>query len=224
MIFALDCTVLARLVTTYCHHQTIVGVTGHVLGRALLVTIPFLAIEQLIASILIAPKHQSSPPDTSSSTAVLGLKLYLGGLGVQEIIVIYVSVITILLYKKVRNEAMDLRAKTTGISNQLSNKWRSTFYSLIFSLATINTRIAYRLVELSGIFTGYLQVLMHNEIYFYALECLPVLAALGVWTVVGFEDVVDRRTTSVAAYTYHEISGETAEDEGTQLEIADVRV
>ncbi|KAF2439296.1 hypothetical protein P171DRAFT_421748 [Karstenula rhodostoma CBS 690.94] len=222
LIFALDCTVLQRLITAYRQDEKLLGVTGGVLSRVLLVTIPFLAIEQLVASVLIAPKHRSSPSGSGSSTAIIGLKFYLVGIGVQEVLVVYVSIIAILLHKKLRdNEVVDLRAKATYVSSQLSNKCRSTIYSLIFSLAAIFTRVAYRLIELSGIFTGHLLVLMHNEIFFYTLECLPVLAALGVWTIVGFEDLLKQTSLNsipVGTYAYHEIGGELVEDHGVPLD------
>ncbi|KAF9729580.1 hypothetical protein PMIN03_006334 [Paraphaeosphaeria minitans] len=220
LIFLLDCTVLTRIVTASCQDEKIVGVTGQVLSRALLLTIPLLAIEQLTASVFIAPKHRVSSSGSGSSTAMLGLKLYLVGIGVQEVLVVYVSIIAVSLFKKLgANEAADLRAKMTDGLSQPSNRWRSTMYSLIFSLAAIGIRIAYRLIELSGIFTGYLLVLMQNEIFFYTLECLPVLAALGVWTVVGFEDMIDNLDTMpVGTHIYHELSGVPEEGHSVPLE------
>ncbi|OAG00048.1 uncharacterized protein CC84DRAFT_1209746 [Paraphaeosphaeria sporulosa] len=216
LIFALDCIVLTRLMTAYCQDGKVVGVTGRFLARALLITIPLTAIEQLVASILIAPKHRASSPGRSSSTAILGLKLYLIGIGIQEVLVVYALIIAILVSMKFGdNETVETRAKMTHTSSQLLKKWRSMMYALIFSLTAIGARIAYRLIELSGVFTGYLLVLMHNEIFFYSLDCLPALAALGIWAIVGFEDVLDHpslNTMPIGAYAYHELNLELEMD------------
>jgi hypothetical protein len=196
--------------------ERLLGVTNRVLSRALKVSIPLLVVEQLVASVLIAPKHRSSSSGSSSSTAMLGLKFYLVGIAVQEVIVVYIFILTILLHERLRDSEVECPSiKVTDASDKALKIWWSTFYALIFSLAAISIRIAYRLVELSGVFTGYLLVLMHNEVFFYILECMPILAAVGVWTVVGSEGLLDHGFLDAAptdAYNYHEVSGELAED------------
>jgi hypothetical protein len=205
-----------RLMKAFCQDERLFGITNDVLSQALKFTMPLLAIEQFVASVLIAPKQQSSYPGSSSSTAVLGLELYLAGIAVQEIIVVYIFILAILVYKRFRDSEVEFsNVKTTAASSKASKRWCSTFYALFFSVAAIWTRIAYRLIELSGVFTGYLLVLMHNEVYFYTLECLPILAAVGVWLVAGSEGLLYQGSLDAVptgAYTYHEVSGELAED------------
>jgi hypothetical protein len=211
--------VLLSTVRAFFPNEKVFGLTHQALSRVFLVVISLLTAEQFIASVLIAPKHRFSAPRKSPDTAMLGLKLYLLGIGVQEIIVAY----TILLaFKFVRNTGgSEAEYPQNKASDETSPKWRVISYSLILSLAAIATRIAYRLVELSGIFTGYLLVLMHNEVFFYVLECLPVLFALGVWTFVDTQGLLDLRLSSNApgdAYSYHEIGRELTDGETVRLQ------
>jgi hypothetical protein len=182
-------------------------ITRKALSRGLIVIVPLLALEQLVASILIAPKRHPSSSRNTTDHAMLGLQLYLGGIGIQEVVVVYTLALAIILLRKSKDRENQSARRMTM---DPWTKQRSISYALIFSLVALSTRIAYRLVELSGIFTGYLHFLAHNEVFFYTLECLPVLAALGVWTVVNTDALLDEhgsRSSSVAAYDYHELRG-----------------
>ena len=181
-----------------------VDVTSKTLSRALFIIVPILTIEQLIASILIAPKRRPLVLRKSTDHAMLGLQLYLGGIGVQELVVVFTLVLAVILLRKSKDRES---RRTTEPSGQA---WRSMPYALVFSLITLLTRIAYRLIELSGFFTGYMTFLAHHEIFFYTLECLPVLAALGVWTIVNMEVLLDEDPASgslTGRYDYHELRG-----------------
>jgi hypothetical protein len=178
------------------------GVTSKAISRALHIVVPVLAFEQLIASVLIAPKRRPSPSRKSTDHAMLGLQLYLGGIGVQELVVLYILALAIVLLKRFKDRE---NQRTVEPSSQA---WRSIPDALVFSLATLFTRIAYRLTELSGFFTGYMLFLAHHEVFFYTLECLPVLAALGVWSVVDTEVLLDEHSSTssfVDGYDYHEL-------------------
>jgi hypothetical protein len=130
-----------------------------------------------------------------------GLKMYLGGLAIQQLLTIY---ITILVYTV--HNALSRGHKTTfwspaswsiwrpmSVSDvphsvmRTEEEWRDITRSLLSSLFALTIRTVYRLVELSTFFTGWFSFLAHYEVFFYMLECLPVLAALGVWTMVDVE-------------------------------------
>ncbi|KAH7070242.1 hypothetical protein FB567DRAFT_216965 [Paraphoma chrysanthemicola] len=218
LTFALDCILLLRMTTTILPNENLAGVKVQDISRCLFIVIPLLAVEQLIASILIAPKHRPSPSRQDTSTAILGLKLYLVGIGIQGIIVISTIFLALVLHRRNRDreiETYEVKERESSDDCRSLHTWRLAVYALLFSLAAIATRITYRLVELSGIFTGYLPVLIHKEIFFYTLECLPVLAAVGVWTCVDGSCLEDWSSTSTAvgADGYHEISGELADDD-----------
>ncbi|KAF2025188.1 hypothetical protein EK21DRAFT_93450 [Setomelanomma holmii] len=217
LIFAFDCIVIIRIWTNLFSDEKFAGLAARALSRILFVVIPLLAAEQVFASVLIAPKHRPSASRASSNTAMLGLKLYLVGIGFQEVIVVYTCYLAVMLHRTSNDHTHD-RSHTS--SQKTSFDWRSASYALLFSLVAISIRIIYRLVELSGIFTGYLLVLMHKEVFFYTLECLPILAALGVWTFVDMQGWLDQPSSiraPNAAYRYHEVSGELEDSNAVLL-------
>ncbi|KAH7078112.1 hypothetical protein BKA63DRAFT_279754 [Paraphoma chrysanthemicola] len=222
LTFALDCILLLRMMTANLLDEKLVGVKVHGISRCLFIVVPLLAAEQFIASILIAPKHRPSPSRRSTSTALLGLKLYIIGIGIQGVIVVGTILLALVLNRRNRDrepEVYEVKSRESSDECRLLPTWHSASFALLFSLAAIATRITYRVVELSGIFTGYLPVLIHKEVFFYTFECLPVLAAVGVWTCVDGDFLGDWSSISAAvgSHGYHEISGELADDDSVVL-------
>lgn len=194
------------------------GISHHALSRGLFATIAVLTVEQLIASVLIAPKNSRG----FNGTAILGLKLYLVGIGIQAVIVLYTLALAATSHRNLQDskETQDSQEMVTSSHDQSSAQWRPVFYALLFSLGAILTRTAYRLVELSGLLVGHFQVLAHHEVFFYTLECLPVLAALAIWVVTDARDVLDQSplpSTSTAAYSYHAVGGGHLDHESLRL-------
>lgn len=217
MLFAFDCAVLSMLMRVFVPGAPF-GISHRGLARGLAVAVAALAVEQLIASVLIAPKN----PKGFNDTALLGLKLYVVGIGIQAVIVVYALALAATCHRNLQNSkgAQDPRAMMTSSQDQPSAQWRSASYALLFSLGAILTRTAYRLVELSGLLVGRFQVLAHHEVFFYTLECLPVLAALAVWVVTDARGVLDQcpsAGTSAAAYSYHAVSEGLADRESLRL-------
>jgi hypothetical protein len=208
-----------QMTVSFSPNENFIGLTPQILSWILAVVLPILTLEQFIASILIAPKHKSSASRKSPTTAILGLKLYLLGIGIQELLVGCTIILAAKINMKIgRSKTEHQHIKSSG---DMPLKWRSISHALLFSLAAIAIRIAYRLVELSGIFTRYLLVLMHNEVFFYTLECLPVLAALGIWMLVNTQDLLNEQLLHSApgdAYSYHEVGREHLDGEAIPLE------
>lgn len=98
---------------------------------------------------------------------MLGIQLYLTGIALQGLGIIYTLLVLIqATYRNVFNRDI---------------QHNSILYALLSSLTLILLRTTYRLIELSAFFTGSMRFLAHSEVYFNALECAPVLLALGVW-------------------------------------------
>lgn len=173
VIFAFDCSLLARITKALSASAPRSGLTGKILERSLVVALAFLAIEQLVASVLIAPRDRKSFSKSSSNHAMLGIELYLGGVGVQFLVMMY----TLFRALAVRKKATEQVPRDDRVAKSMK------FW--ILSLISLLTRTAYRLVELSSFSTGYLLFLAHSEVYFYAFECLPILVALGIWLLAG---------------------------------------
>lgn len=150
---------------------------------------------------------------------MLGLKLYLIGIGIQEAIVVYTLALAVVIQRGLKTEGIN-HPTATKASDQRLIRLFPISYGLFFSIGAISIRNAYRLIELSAVFTGYLLALMHNEIFFYTLECFPTLAALGVWLIVDTEGLLNHASADSRpgiAYRYHEIGGEAADDDAVPL-------
>ena len=218
MAFALSCIFFTRLLVTLPPpDETSAGISSPTL-YVFMITFPPLTLVFLIAAILIAPKHLPSPErGPPSSTAMLGIKLYLGGLGIQFIMLLAALILATLLHKKTieNRPPPSLQMERAETGGEQGKKLRKVSYALLFSLLAIDTRTVYRLVELSAFFTGFAKDLAHHEVYFYALECAPVLAAVGVWTVVDTQCLFlegSDVTRTRPEYVYQEVSGEEREE------------
>jgi hypothetical protein len=210
VVFAFDCIVLTGLTRAISPEGKLVRIKDTALTRGLVAAIPLLAIEQVVASALIAPKHRPSSFGRHQDNAMLGLQLYLVGIGIHEVIVAYTSALSVMLHRRLTTtEIKGQQTPAIDLSKHALTRWRPLSCALLFSLGAIFTRIAYRLVELSGLFTGFLLGLAHYEVFFYTFECLPVLAALGVWAIVDTEGLLDHGPpigTLTGPYSYHEVS------------------
>jgi hypothetical protein len=178
----------------------LLGITPKTLFRGLIVAIPLLAVEQLCASMLIAPKHRPSHFNNTPNHAMLGVQLYLVGIGLQGLLMVYALALTVALQKK------DAGRDTKDPQHTI------TTYTLIISLVSLLMRTVYRLVELSAFFTGYMQFLAHSEVYFYAFECMPVLTALGIWMLMGSNEIF-LGSSSRGVYGYQELRMSGVDDE-----------
>jgi hypothetical protein len=208
--FAFDCIVLTGLTRAISSEGESARITDTTLTRGLVVVVPFLVVEQVVASMPIAPKHRPSSSNQHHDTAMLGLQLYLVGIGIQEVIAAYTFALAVILHRRLTTtEVKGQHTTVIDLPNHALTRWRSLSCTLLLSLGAIFTRIAYRLVELSGLFTGFLLGLAHYEVFFYTFECLPVLAALGVWAIVDTEGLLDHGPsigTLTGPYSYHEVS------------------
>jgi len=81
--------------------------------------------------------------------------------------------------------------------------WSLTLFGLYFSLSAILLRIVYRSVELLQVF-DFNSILPHKEVFFYALESAPTLAAIAVWVIVPINHVGESSQKDVG-YQYQEI-------------------
>lgn len=197
LVFAFNGIILMTLASTrVSEDDKLGGLTRPALMRLLIIVIPLVSLEQFIAAVLIAPKHRPTAETgwEATNTGLLGVKLYLVGLAVQECLMLYTILPAAQLYRILR----------TGEGSSGRRRLLQTFN---FSQTAILLRTTYRLVELSSFATGWLQFLARSEVYFYLLECLPVLVGLGVWTVVGVDRVLDGQASG--KYLDQELDEET---------------
>ncbi|KAH6895985.1 RTA1 like protein-domain-containing protein [Thelonectria olida] len=130
-------------------------------------------IVQLIGGSMAGP---GSPPDQQ----LHAVHIYMGGIGLQEFfIVLFVGLCVVFQRDMARLDA----TPSKGVVQFVKKPWASLLVTLYFSLAMITIRIVYRLVEFSG-GMGQDNALTTHEAYFYVLEAVPMLLALGAFNVV----------------------------------------
>lgn len=94
----------------------------------------------------------------------------MGGIGLQQAFVLMFTVLVVKFHLSVREVSMPRKTS-----------WRALLFALYLALALITVRIIFRLVEFSSGLYGSIPT---HEAYFYVLEALPMLVALGAFAVV----------------------------------------
>lgn len=111
-------------------------------------------------------------PGTSASTELLGIHIYMGGIGLQQFCILIFTCIAIRFHLTLRR----LSQSPQVIDDKLRN-WRPLLYVLYASLALITTRIIFRMVEFSSGLDPSKNPIPFHEAYFYCLDGLPMFVA-----------------------------------------------
>ncbi|KAJ6452048.1 RTA1 like protein-domain-containing protein [Mycena sanguinolenta] len=119
-----------------------------------------------ITAFLVQAAGGSIIRSTTPSTALLGIHIYMGGIGLQQLFVFgFTGLVVRFHYKMMRLDG--------------STEWKRPLY-FIYTLTLITIRIVFRLVEFSS--GVYSPITMH-EAPFYCLEALPMFVALLLWNI-----------------------------------------
>ncbi|KAJ0287442.1 hypothetical protein CBS470a_005406 [Colletotrichum nupharicola] len=124
-------------------------------------------IIQLVGGSMAGP---TAPPEEQ----MRAIHIYMGGIGLEEVFILAFVGLALIFQRDMRR-AEKLHNGREG--------WRPLVWALYFSLGSITVRIVYRLVEFSS-GNGVDNQLITREGYFYALEAVPMVLAIGVFNVV----------------------------------------
>lgn len=124
-------------------------------------------IIQLVGGSMAGP---TAPPEEQMRP----IHIYMGGIGLQEVFILAFVGLALVFQRDMRR-AEKLHNGREG--------WRPLVWALYFSLGSITVRIVYRLVEFSS-GHGADNQLITREGYFYGLEAVPMVLAIGVFNVV----------------------------------------
>ena len=114
----------------------------------------------------------------------LGIKIYIGTISIQEVLVLYLLGSVWFYYSTMTKNTQQLDSGWP--------QWRIITMSLFLSLSAIFLRIAYRMVELFQVFQAE-SILAHNEVLFYSFEAVPTIISLLVWVFVDIENISQTR-------------------------------
>ncbi|KAG8718704.1 hypothetical protein FRC08_004611 [Ceratobasidium sp. 394] len=108
----------------------------------------------------------------------LSKKIFLAGLILQVISFgVYLIVLGVFISRVKKQQSV----QWSGSTESKSQPWRRLVTALIISCVGITVRCIYRTIEGGQGHSGYLAT---HEVYFYVLDCLPLLCAIAVYNVV----------------------------------------
>ncbi|EAW14620.1 RTA1 domain-containing protein [Aspergillus clavatus NRRL 1] len=124
----------------------------------------------------------SSLSDTDPSIIMLGIHIYMGGIGLQELFVVIFGGLTIHLHRRMikmeKVGELDMEKATRG-----SVAWRWLFRAIYAVLGLITVRIIFRLAQFARGADANNPVLTH-EAYEYVLDAVPMFLALALLNIV----------------------------------------
>ncbi|KAJ6589223.1 RTA1 like protein-domain-containing protein [Mycena capillaripes] len=120
-----------------------------------------------ISAFLMQAAGGSMVSSKTLATALRGIHIYMGGIGLQQIFVLGFTALVVRFHYKMK--------RLHG-----STEWKRPLYVMYASLTLITLRIVFRLVEFSS--GVYSPITMH-EAPFYCLEALPMFVALLLWNI-----------------------------------------
>ncbi|KAF7377201.1 RTA1-domain-containing protein [Mycena sanguinolenta] len=150
---------MSRLVYFFVPEKHVAGISARRLSLC------FVLLD--ITAFLVQAGGGSMISSDTPSTALLGIHIYMGGIGLQQLFVLgFTGLVVRFHYKMLRLDG--------------STEWKRPLYLMYTSLTLITIRIVFRLIEFSS--GVYSPITMH-EAPFYCLEALPMFVALLLWNI-----------------------------------------
>ncbi|KAG9242112.1 RTA1 like protein-domain-containing protein [Calycina marina] len=152
--------VMGRMIYFFVPEQNILGVKAIKIAKIFVWLDVASFITQVAGGTMISP---------GSSNMMLGIHIYMGGIGFQEICIIGFMSIAIKFHLKMleegRNRKLDDRPRN----------WQPLMYVMYVCLVLITIRIIFRLVEFAAGMDPTKNPIPFHEAYFLVLDCVPML-------------------------------------------------
>ncbi|KAK0120003.1 hypothetical protein ONS95_011421 [Cadophora gregata] len=117
-------------------------------------------------------------PSSSYKTQMLGIHIYMGGIGFQELCILLFAAIALHFAITMRqHERSRGITSSTQILDDKPHNWRTLLYVLFAALVLITIRIIFRMVEFASGLDADKNPIPYHEAYFMALDALPMLIA-----------------------------------------------
>ncbi|RHZ73718.1 hypothetical protein CDV55_108388 [Aspergillus turcosus] len=167
---------LGRLIHFFIPDQRLGGITAKRYGLV------FVWLDILAFIVQLAGASITTQEDVPPSTTMLGIHIYMGGIGLQELFVLIFSGLAIHLHRRMaqmeNSGELDQEKTTRG-----SISWRWLFRALYGSLTLITIRIIFRLCQYAR-GTDPTNPILTHEAYEYVLDATPMFLALLVLNVI----------------------------------------
>ncbi|KAJ7199596.1 RTA1 like protein-domain-containing protein [Mycena pura] len=152
--------VMARLIYFFVPEKRIAGI------RAQRLSLLFVLLD-ITAFLVQAGGGSMINPGNSAKMQLLGIHIYMGGIGIQQLFVCGFTALVVCFHRRMR--ALD------G-----STEWKRSLYTMYASIALITIRIIFRLIEFSS---GLFSPITTHEAPFYVTDALPMFLALLLWNI-----------------------------------------
>jgi hypothetical protein len=167
--------VMGRVIYFFVPEKKVFGIKGIKIAKIFVWLDVLSFITQVGGGVLISP-------GADQSTLMIGIHVYMGGIGFQEFCILIFTSIAIKFF-------IDARARErTDAGNQILDdrprNWRKLLYVMFTVLALITTRIIFRLVEFASGLDPSKNPIPFHEVYFFVLDALPMFVALVLFNVV----------------------------------------
>ncbi|KAF8587695.1 RTA1-domain-containing protein, partial [Ramaria rubella] len=153
---AFDYMILGRMIHFFLPDQMVLGI------KAKRLTLLFVLLD--VTAFIVQGGGATMLSSNDPKTIELGLHVYMGGVGLQELFIIFFSFLAISFHKKVKN-----------LNTGRTTKWKPLLYTLYASLVLITIRVIFRLIEYSQ---GTFSTVTTHEAFFYCLDSVPVFISI----------------------------------------------
>ncbi|KAL5359568.1 RTA1 like protein-domain-containing protein [Aspergillus floccosus] len=161
---------LGRLIYFFVPDRRLAGISATKYG------VIFIWLDVVTFIVQAAGAIISSPTDVSTRIVMIGVHIYMGGIGLQQLCIIIFTVLCIRLHRQLR-VLEQTRGFELGKADGMSRPWRWLFYAIYFGLVMITVRIIFRLCQFSRGTDPNNPVLTH-EFYEYVFDAVPMVLAL----------------------------------------------
>ncbi|KDR72280.1 hypothetical protein GALMADRAFT_126499 [Galerina marginata CBS 339.88] len=163
LLNAFDYMLLGRMIYYYIPSHSVFKIPATSLTKI------FVLLD--IVSFLVQATGGSMASGDSSSAVTLGLNIYMGGIGLQQLAILVFSSLVVRMHMHLLR--LEKSGELAGAGKERG--WRKLLFTLYGSLTCITIRIIFRLVEFSP--AGKNSIITDHEVFFYCLDAVPMTIA-----------------------------------------------
>ncbi|KAG4432459.1 hypothetical protein IFR05_012049 [Cadophora sp. M221] len=163
--------VLGRMIYFFTPAQQVFRIKGIKIAKIFVWLDVLSFLTQVGGGVLIEPSN-------SQKTQMMGIHIYMGGIGFQELCILLFTAIAvrfaIIMRRLERSQGV---MSSEQILDGKPHNWRTLLYVLFAALALITVRIIFRMVEFASGLDADKNPIPFHEAYFMALDALPMFVA-----------------------------------------------
>ncbi|KAK9369491.1 RTA1 like protein-domain-containing protein [Lipomyces kononenkoae] len=167
---------LGRLIYFFIPDHRLSGISAQRYGTV------FVCLDIIAFIVQLGGASITTQTDASTATIMLGVHIYMGRIGLQELLILIFTVLTIHLHRRMLSMEHSGKLDREKLDRG-SMPWRFMFYAIYATLGLITIRIIFRLAEYARGTDTSNPVLTH-EFYEYVFDALPMFFALVILNVI----------------------------------------